>query len=220
MRFLNTEQQDIVVFLTNAGVPATGLTVSLAMRKVSDGSDVTPGDPTLVSIGLGAYKFSLAKIPSISDGSLFYRVDGSSTLSDVDRFDAGLMTFGGYPDTLVDGVASIVTTVNSIALNNVNGIGRTRFGIDHDYGGTDNLRVLDDIGAAVPNADINIFLKSDWDAGASQRTDIYRNTNGAQSITGTDGRWSRKVNLDPGTYVMVVQKQGHTDLLETEFTVT
>ena len=46
-----------VVFFSNTGAPATGLTPAIEVyKKVSDGTDVTPA-PTVSEIGGGFYKF-------------------------------------------------------------------------------------------------------------------------------------------------------------------
>lgn len=88
-------------------------------------------------------------------------------------------------------------------------------GIDHDYGGTDNLRVVDGEGAAVDNAELHIFLKTDYDN--DLRTSAYRK---AQTYTDINGRWRDQAHLDPAVYRFVAIRPGHTETTETEFTVT
>jgi len=75
--------------------------------------------------------------------------------------------------------------------------------VNHNYGGTDNLRYVAPNGVGIDNATIQIFVRSDYDAGKRGRGYII-----AESVTGTDGRWVRDVALDPGDYTVVFFKQG------------
>lgn len=69
------------VYLANAGVPETGLTLTWAsFLKVSDGAD--PGDsPSFTEVGGGWYKFTYIPTEDINGV-----VDGSGTLNDNDRY--------------------------------------------------------------------------------------------------------------------------------------
>ena len=70
-----------VVFFSNAGVPATGLTPTIGVyKKVSDGTDVTPA-PTVSEIGGGFYKFTATPAET-----LVVRMNGGGTLSDADKY--------------------------------------------------------------------------------------------------------------------------------------
>lgn len=71
--------------------------------------------------------------------------------------------------------------------------------VNHDTGGTDNLRVVaGSIG--VDDVTIRAFLTSDYDAG----TRTVRGT----TYTGTDGRWVRPMMLDEGDYTFTFAKDG------------
>jgi hypothetical protein len=70
-----------VVFFSNAGVPASGLTPSIGVyKRVSDGTDVTPA-PTVSEIGGGFYKFTATPAEP-----LVVRLNGGGSLSDADKY--------------------------------------------------------------------------------------------------------------------------------------
>ncbi len=70
-----------VVFFSNAGAPATGLTPTIGVyKKVSDGTDVTPA-PTVAEIGGGFYKFAASPAEA-----LVVRLNGGGTLADADKY--------------------------------------------------------------------------------------------------------------------------------------
>ena len=70
-----------VVFFSNAGVPATGLTPTIGIyKKVSDGTDVTPA-PTVSEVGGGFYKFTATPAEA-----LVVRMNGGGSLSDGDKY--------------------------------------------------------------------------------------------------------------------------------------
>ena len=70
-----------VVFFSNAGVPATGLTPAIGVyKKVSDATDVTPA-PTVSEIGGGFYKFTASPAEA-----MVVRMNGGGSLSDGDKY--------------------------------------------------------------------------------------------------------------------------------------
>jgi hypothetical protein len=70
-----------VVFFSNAGAPATGLTPTIGVyKKVSDGTDVTPA-PTVSEIGGGFYKFTAAAAEA-----LVVRMNGGGSLAEADKY--------------------------------------------------------------------------------------------------------------------------------------
>jgi hypothetical protein len=70
-----------VVFFSNAGAPATGLTPTIGVyKKVSDATDVTPA-PTVSEIGGGFYKFTATPAEA-----LVVRMNGGGSLSDADKY--------------------------------------------------------------------------------------------------------------------------------------
>jgi len=70
-----------VVFFSNAGVPATGLSPTIGVyKKVSDATDVTPA-PTVSEIGEGFYKFT-----ATPGEALVVRMNGGGNLVDADKY--------------------------------------------------------------------------------------------------------------------------------------
>jgi hypothetical protein len=70
-----------VVYFSNAGVPATGLSSSIvAYKKVADGSDVA-SPPAITEIGVGFYKFTAAPAEALA-----VQVDGGTGLANADRY--------------------------------------------------------------------------------------------------------------------------------------
>jgi hypothetical protein len=69
-----------VVFFSNAGVPATGLSPTIGIyKKVSDGTDVTP--PGVSEIGGGFYKFTASPAEA-----LVVRMNGGGSLANADKY--------------------------------------------------------------------------------------------------------------------------------------
>jgi hypothetical protein len=70
-----------VVFFSNAGAPATGLTPTIGVyKKVSDGTDVTPA-PAISEIGGGFYKFTASPAEA-----LVVRMNSGGSLGDADKY--------------------------------------------------------------------------------------------------------------------------------------
>ncbi|MFA5112084.1 MAG: hypothetical protein WC443_11800, partial [Desulfobaccales bacterium] len=70
-----------VVFFSNGGVPATGLSPAIGLyKKVSDGTDVTP-EPTVSEVGGGFYKFT-----AFPAEALVVQVNGGAGLANGDRY--------------------------------------------------------------------------------------------------------------------------------------
>ena len=72
--------------------------------------------------------------------------------------------------------------------------------VDHNYGGIDALQFVTESGAAIPEAQIRIFRRPDFDAG---RRDVPLFI----VETRIDGRWKRPVYLEPGmSYTLLFDK--------------
>ena len=70
-----------VVFFSNAGVPATGLSPTIGVyKKVSDATDVTPV-PSVLEVGGGFYKFTASPAET-----LVVRLDSGGSLADADKY--------------------------------------------------------------------------------------------------------------------------------------
>tara|TARA_Y100000310_G_C20635276_1_gene790830 strand:- start:193 stop:606 length:414 start_codon:yes stop_codon:yes gene_type:complete len=76
----------IISNFTDSGVPKEGLTPTIRIRKVSDGSLVVT-DEALTELGDGSYKYVFSSFDPTIEYS--FRVDGTSTLSDSDRYQFG-----------------------------------------------------------------------------------------------------------------------------------
>jgi hypothetical protein len=72
--------------------------------------------------------------------------------------------------------------------------------VDHDYGGTDNLRYTTSDGNGIGDATIQAYLASTYDEGD---LDVV-----ASATTESDGRWGQPMLLDPDTYVLIFSKAG------------
>ena len=81
-------------------------------------------------------------------------------------------------------------------------IGEGTVSIDHNFGGTDNFRV---VASGTPIADVVIraFVKGDYDAGLKSNQYIV-----GQTRTLTNGRWTTVIRLDPGIYTLEFSKSG------------
>lgn len=76
----------------------------------------------------------------------------------------------------------------------------SRAKVDHNFGGVDALQFVTESGAAIPEAEVRIFKKPDFDAG---RRDIPLFI----VQTRIDGRWARPVYLEAGmSYVLLFDK--------------
>jgi hypothetical protein len=76
--------------------------------------------------------------------------------------------------------------------------------VDHDYGGTDALRVLEPgTEASIGGVDIQAFLTEDYAAG--RRSAAHRK---GRTSSKADGRWQNPISLDQDDYTLVFSKAG------------
>jgi len=74
--------------------------------------------------------------------------------------------------------------------------------VDHNFGGTDNLRYESSPGVGIDNGSVIAYVKSAYDAG-----DLSAPV--AATVTRSDGRWQNPLMLDAGvTYALMFYKQG------------
>lgn len=92
-------------------------------------------------------------------------------------------------------------------------VGQGSVSIDHNYGSTDNYRV---IANGTPLADVNVraFVKTDYDLGRKANQYIV-----GQTVTGTDGRWRSVIRLNIGEYTLEFSKKGAYRTTTTNITV-
>ena len=143
-----------------------------------DGAPVLP--ETTISVEAGTLRFFMTTRPiPVNPGQLF-----------------SITVLGQADDTSVNVYATIR---NATPLRSEELFGAGSVLVDHNYGGTDNLRVVDPSGAGVRDALIQAFLSSDYEAGNTEQTFIKGVTH-----TDMDGRWVHPLRLDPGSYRLVV----------------
>jgi hypothetical protein len=75
--------------------------------------------------------------------------------------------------------------------------------VDHDYGSDDRYRVVDPNGAGISDADIAVYVLSDYNAGNRGKFFIK-----ARTETDVDGRWRDPLVLEAASYVFVFSKSG------------
>jgi hypothetical protein len=92
------------------------------------------------------------------------------------------------------------TKTGTLDVSGGGGLGTGEIAVDHDTGGTDNLRLVDPNGTGIGGAEIRAYLKADYDAGTLDLKD--------EAVTLTSGRWSTPMYLDAGTYTFVFAKPG------------
>jgi hypothetical protein len=74
--------------------------------------------------------------------------------------------------------------------------------VNHNTGGTDNLRYVTSLGAGIDNANVRAYLKADFDAGNF----VQR----GQATTDVNGRWVAPMFLNTGnTYTFIFEKPGN-----------
>lgn len=83
--------------------------------------------------------------------------------------------------------------------------------VDHNYGGTDALRVTQD-GVGIDGATIRAYRTTDYNAGTY--------TKRGEAVTGTDGRWIAPMMLDAGDYTLVISKSSAYQSQVVEITVS
>jgi hypothetical protein len=158
--------------LPNAAIDTTSR-VTLMIAPVLDVRDVASVNPD--NAGISAIKAKTDNLPA----------DPASTTDVNAARDAVLAEGGPGPWTTGSGGSS--------------GDGDTA--VNHNTGGEDNLRYVDDGGFGIDNARIVAFLKSDFEAGAL----VER----ARAITRSDGRWVAPMMLNSGlTYTLLFEKPG------------
>lgn len=105
----------------------------------------------------------------------------------------------GLPaDTAVD-VETVLLDVTPVLVSDLSGTGTVP--VDHNYGGTDALRVVDPDGAGIQDAAITAYLAADYNAG--RRTVNYVR---GRTTTSVSGRWRSPLSLDASSYVLVIAR--------------
>lgn len=164
-------------------------------------------DDTLEDQGEGTWGFTeeaLQEAPS----------SGGSGLTAQETADALKLapTAGAPANTSVyDRLNDIEDAIEAISV----GTGDGSVAVDHNYGGTDALRIVDGSGAGIDDVTIRAYLTSDWDAN-NRSTDFIV----ARTSTNANGRWAQTLQLDPGSYTLSIYKQGVYESTTQSLTVT
>lgn len=106
-------------------------------------------------------------------------------------------------DAIVDGILAGIGEIGG-------GTGDGDVPVNHDYGGTDELRVTQ-AGTGVDNAAVRAYLTADYDAGTFTVRGL--------TYTGSDGRFVAPLMLDADDYTLVVSKSGVIQTKAVEITV-
>lgn len=80
--------------------------------------------------------------------------------------------------------------------------------VDHNYGGPDNLSVTTAEGQPVEGLVILAFTKANYEGYGNNPATVSRRLAVASSSTMAAGRWAYAIRLDPGDYVLVLEKAG------------
>ncbi len=73
--------------------------------------------------------------------------------------------------------------------------------VDHNYGGTDELRVVTDTGAGISDATITAYLADDYNAG-NRTVNFIR----GRTTTSLNGRWRSPLMLEADSYILLIAK--------------
>ena len=160
----------------------------------ASGSMTKRGDATSVALYRGTFATT-----TFSAGQYFihlYATVDSETPEAVINFQ--LVSADQSVDDTFTEIQVISDNVSNLGL--IQGTGSVS--VDHDFGGTDNLRTMAG-GTPIARVSIRAFSASDYNTGKRANAYIV-----GQGITKTDGRWLNPIRLDPGSYVLEFAKTG------------
>jgi len=132
-------------------------------------------------------------------------VDGN-----VDDIETLLNTVDGKVDTLDTNVDSLVTSFSPVF-----GAGTIETSHDVAKGSDVDLTILDAGSSPVEDANVYIFLKTDYDA-ENRSSSFYK----GYVTSDVNGEWDYSVYLDAGTYTLVADGAGISQVMVQEFTVS
>jgi len=224
----NVAGQKLTIYAhdTIADVAKTGDAANITMFISKNGAaavqsnDVNPTELDNTNLP-GIYVFDLTQAESNADMIIFSASSSTSTIQIEPIVVFTKYTTNQIGDAVSDAVCdeplsehiTLGTLGRKISDITLTGLGTVA--VDHNYGGTDALRYVDGVGSGIDNADIVIYLKSDYDAGNLAAGYVKAKTN-----TDVNGRWANPLNLDPATYTIYFYKQGEYGPDTQEITVT
>jgi hypothetical protein len=180
----------------------TGARPIEALIRVDLGSDAAPiggGGVYVATVFINGVE--IVPTSGVSVDALLNRAILSSREFPVSSNDLISVVVQGQPaDTAVDVVTSFrdVTAAQAADL-----VGDGAVVVDHDYPTADSLIVATRDGIKIDNAVILAYRASDYAAGNRQP-----NFSVGRTTTDVDGKWRTPLMLDPGTYTLLVYKQG------------
>lgn len=160
-----------------------GQTVTFSLRDVAGTAAATQPTFAYVDHGAGHYSVHTANMNSGQRGVVRALVGGTVVAL-----------------ILVTPVETENTDIKSSAIEAglADAVGDGNVAVDHDYGGADSLRYVDDDGTGIDGAKVVFYLAANYDA-----SDY---TVAARTVTGSDGRWVSPVYVNAGEYVVVFYK--------------
>jgi len=239
----NSATQEYIPFkaVDSSNRPAgkTGVTITLLISKDGGNWNAATGSVYEPTTANGAYWYSPSQADKNCDFAMV-RYSGSGIDSDyfafqtkdpqtatldsiaaqvttvdgiVDTVAADTATLKGYTDTLEAGQVNILSAIDDIGIGGIGGSGTVI--VNHNYGGTDNLKIIDENSSPLDDAEILFYLASDYNAGHTSSGYVK-----GQSLSTVLGEFEWNCYLDPATYYMIVNKDGYEQVTPKEVIVT
>lgn len=143
-------------------------------------------------------------------------VDVQAAVDAIDTSDlqttASAVSIASTTDALI---TTVDTVVDGLAISFAPAFGSGTIQVDHDYPTSGNLTIKDAASSPVEDANVYIFLKSDYDAG-NVSSSYYK----GYTTSDVNGEWDSPIWLDAQTYTLVADGNGIQQVMVKEFTVT
>ena len=202
------------------------------MVDSSSRPDGKTGETVAVSIALDGGSFAAAdNSPATEMTNAFYKIDFTQAEMNADsvavRASAGNSDDWNdaiYPDEIEADIAAsdakidiLDTNVDSLvtSFSPVFGAGTIETSHDVAKGSDVDLTILDAASSPVEDANVYIFLKTDYDAG-NRSSSYYK----GYTTSDVNGEWDWSVYLDAETYTLVADGAGISQVMIQEFTVS
>jgi hypothetical protein len=183
-----TEQSTTGIYEGNVPAAITVAGAYHVLFRQQTGSSPASTDPSNGMIGGTIYWTGAAEsfpLASNAANATSVAMSGSNVNGNVTQWNSTAVSLnGGLP---------------SVSSGNA-GTGGGPIAINQNTGGTDNLRYVDGNGNGVEEAQVLIYLATNWPA----QPDLVQ----ATAVTGSDGRWVSPAFVQSGTYVAVFTKVG------------
>lgn len=173
--------------------PLTGAAPTVVLSK--NGAAFASPAGAVAEIGNGWYKVA----PNATDANTLGPLLLHATASGADPADA-VFEVGPIPATDTSGNALATAAALATLASEVTGSGAGPIAINQNTGGADNLRYVNSNGQGIGDANILIYLATDWPGNPGNVQ--------AAAVTGPDGRWLAPAFVSHGTYVAVFTRIG------------